>query len=466
MARGEKIDGLIRWVERDQWQEPFGEVIEQHLGDACAEAGIAIANIIDILGEPHFRSLWGCAFEDFLGRRLEDGRNVTDDYLERRGWKESARTRAYMAALRDSVPSLYEVSDIVRGRGFSVRDLIRGGEPVAVEEHSGSRNIQQWDRIAARLVWIRGQPTFTGMLLRYRHETAAKLTQLLELLKKRAMDEIDKMGRELDVQGIEALAFELDPKDEVLRSAAFVFTQFWLADALDQVLNPTLPEIVNAEGEPFEFVTATWPLAKGCRLDGVRRALDTAPMLEPADRDVWNWIQAEPARRPAEPSKGIQLQTTDSEGVALQGTVELDGRKVTLTVNSAGRFERGRALVEGRLAGKLGEPTVERHSAEALLQQGKTTKTASRPERLPPEEEREIIREAMDRHYREAIDEPVGMLDNRSPRDLARTPEGRERVVEWLKYLENQSGLRGAENAADYDFGWLWAELGLIDRRR
>jgi len=466
MARGEKIDGLIRWVERDQWQEDFGEVIEQHLGDACAEAGIGIAGIVDILGEPHFRSLWGCAFEDFLGRRLEDGRNVTDDYLKRRGWKESARTRAYMAALRDSVPSLYEVSDIVRGHGFSVRDLIRGGEPVAVEEHSGSRNIQPWDRIAARLVWVKGEPTFTGMLLRYRHETAAKLHEMLEKLEARALQEIAEMGRELGVEGIEALAHEVGHQDELLRSAAFVFSHFWLADALDQVLNPTLPEIVNAEGEPFELVTATWPLAKGCRVAGVRHALDEAPMLEPVDRDVWNWIQTEPVPRPGQPTKGIQLQTTDSEGVSLLGTVELDGRKVSLTVNSAGRFERGRALVEGLLDGKLGEPTIERHSAEELMQQPKPAKAAARPRLLPPDEEKQLIREAMDRHYRQAIDEPVGMLGDRAPRDLVRTAAGREQVIEWLKYLENQAGQRGVEGLAEYDFGWLWAELGLADRRR
>jgi hypothetical protein len=44
------------------------------------------------------------AFEDFLTREIVDGRNVVDDYLKRRGWRESASTKAYMRALRDSVP--------------------------------------------------------------------------------------------------------------------------------------------------------------------------------------------------------------------------------------------------------------------------------------------------------------------------------------------------------------------------
>ena len=47
--------------------------------------------------------LWGCAFEDFLSRNLKGGRNFVEDYLRRRGWKESASNRGYMTALRSSV---------------------------------------------------------------------------------------------------------------------------------------------------------------------------------------------------------------------------------------------------------------------------------------------------------------------------------------------------------------------------
>ena len=71
-------------------------------------------------------TLWGCAFEDFLTRDLEpDGRNLVEDYLKRRGWKETAQTKAYMKELRTSVMSLYEVSEIVPGQSLRARDLIR-----------------------------------------------------------------------------------------------------------------------------------------------------------------------------------------------------------------------------------------------------------------------------------------------------------------------------------------------------
>ena len=58
-----------------------------------------------------------------------DGRNVVDDYLKRRAWKEPAAIKRYLEALRRSTMSVYEVIDTTPGSHFVVRDLVRGGEP-------------------------------------------------------------------------------------------------------------------------------------------------------------------------------------------------------------------------------------------------------------------------------------------------------------------------------------------------
>ena len=115
--------------------------------------GLAFEEIDDALGGSWVPTLWGCAFEDFLTRRFEpDDENPVEIYLRRHGWKERALTRSYMAALQTSVMSLYEVSDLMPGQSFRARDLIRGGEPVLVSEHTATRTLKPWDRIAARIV--------------------------------------------------------------------------------------------------------------------------------------------------------------------------------------------------------------------------------------------------------------------------------------------------------------------------
>jgi hypothetical protein len=74
----------------------------------------------------------------------------------------------------------------------------------------------------------------------------------------------------------------------------------------------------------------------------------------------------------------------------------------------------------------------------------------------------------LDKQYREILDEPVGMLGNISPRAATRTKKGREKVAEWLKYLEYRSA--NSQNPQDpmatYDFGWMWRELNVEDLRR
>src|SRR5215213_4122682 len=107
-------------------------------------------------------AVWASAFEDMLAREFDDGSNIVDDYLKRRGWKETASVRTYLAALRDSVVSLYEVSDVVPGTSFRARDLVRGGEPVLISERSASRTLKQWHRFAGRVVQVGQQTQISG----------------------------------------------------------------------------------------------------------------------------------------------------------------------------------------------------------------------------------------------------------------------------------------------------------------
>jgi hypothetical protein len=106
-------------------------LLHRHVAPVCAKFDVAVDELPELI-EDQYPTVWGCVFEDFLGRNLDGGRNIVDEYLKRRGWKESVSNKAYMAALRSSVMSLYEVSDIVRDASFLARDLLRGGETVRV----------------------------------------------------------------------------------------------------------------------------------------------------------------------------------------------------------------------------------------------------------------------------------------------------------------------------------------------
>jgi hypothetical protein len=65
------------------------------------------------------------------------------------------------------------------------------------------------------------------------------------------------------------------------------------------------------------------------------------------------------------------------------------------------------------------------------------------------------------------LDDPISSLGNQSPRKAAKTGKGREKVIGWLKMLENHSAQHGRDDpVGSYDFTWIWKELGFRDERR
>jgi hypothetical protein len=95
------VEGLIKWIKGDEWRNDFDAVFDRHVGPACRGAGVEPEELADIIGDHGMTVLWGCAFEDFVSSGSGE-RNVADEYLKRRGWKESAGARAYIRALRTS----------------------------------------------------------------------------------------------------------------------------------------------------------------------------------------------------------------------------------------------------------------------------------------------------------------------------------------------------------------------------
>jgi len=127
------FDGLEKWMVRGPWPEYFQETIDDHLHAYCDAHDLdTFDELADKIGQHWASTLNDIAMNDFLSRETEDG-NVVDLYLKRRGWNEKAIPKAYLRRIRESVMSLYEVSDIEQGKSFLSRDLILGGDPVRVE---------------------------------------------------------------------------------------------------------------------------------------------------------------------------------------------------------------------------------------------------------------------------------------------------------------------------------------------
>jgi hypothetical protein len=469
VTNARSLQGLIKWLTRAEWRDRFAEVYDWHLLPACRRTGFDAEEVVAILGENWFTTtVWGCAFEDFLTRVGADGRNVVDDYLKRRGWKESVSARAYMSALRSSVMSLYEVSDVVQDTSFRARDLVRGGDSILISERSATRSLKQWDRIATRIIQLGSQTHIGGAVLPYDRDASEKVLKVLRSAgtAKERQKLADLVGRDVNDPTI-TNAFS---QAALLRASAPAITTVWLIDIIDRATTPEIPEVRNAEGDELLLCTLHYPVAAGASADDIQLALSRCAELRPASATFWNWIGPE---RPAtvlgeqkQPLKSQTFSTMMDDGALVLGNVELKDQALILSVNSQARADRGRALLSEVLDGFVGQPLVEMQTLEQCM----ATRDFAPPPRLnlSAQERRTIIHDGLDRHYRGLLDQPIPVLGNKSPRAAVKTAKGRTKVIDWLKTLENHTAHMAGHNdeMANYDFSWLWTELGVTELRR
>ncbi|MCW1410858.1 MULTISPECIES: hypothetical protein [Rhizobium] len=448
MPTSHDLKGLMKFLAREEWRECFDEVFYDHFGPVLDAGDMDFDDIGEILGEVWAMTLWGCAFEDFLTQDFEvEGGNIVDEYLKRRGWKENAQAKSYMKALRTSVMSLYEVSEIELGKSLIARDLLRGGDPIAVSEGTATKTLKQWDRIAARIVPLMGKNVFAGALLPFTPQATDAL-----------FDGLRQMFGKKNAKKLPAI------KDEELQPAASMFTLSWLFDALERAMG--LPSVQNADGDELIFHDVRFPLASGVTQKDLAARVSTIPGMSQENAKFWNWLEQKPkhgARKRSPPS----FDTTMENGARVLGNIELKGKFLHLSTNSAERAQNGTTLIQQALGDLVRAPLTEIRTVEQMMAERPAREKEEPGSEIPPEIAEQVVHQFMDRQYRETLDQPVGMLGNKTPRQAAKSATGREKVAGWLKYLENQSSRHPpADPMATYSFEWMWHELGVIDLRQ
>jgi len=453
------LTGLIKFLARDDWKSCFEAVLGEHFGPVMQEFDLEYEAIGATLGGGWDMTLWGVAFEDFLGRRFEpDGRNIVDEYLKRRGWNESAPTKTYMRGLRNSIMSLYEAGAIVPGQSFLARDLVRGGEPVLISERTATRSLKEWDRIAARIV-VQGQKRIlAGGLLPFTFEGSETLMANLQ------EDIQSPRGTRLAPSVKKPLI-----ADDMLREMAPLFTSTWLSDALPKALGLSRPTLHNSDGDEVVFHEVQFPLASQTTLNELSERLTAISSLHRENEAFWNWLDEPAPARPSEFNNNAKnvlgWNVTMEDGRTVLGTIEIKERSLVVNVNSAARAEHAISMLRPALGGLVASPLTQIQTVEQMMAQQRNHPRST--SEVPPEIQTKLVHATLDKQYRALLEQPVPMLGNLTPRAAARTNSGREKLAVWLKHLENRSRQPEATDPmATYDFAWLWRELKVEYLRR
>jgi len=386
---GHDLSGIIKWCAREDWRPRVDAVTAEHFEPAMKAFGLDFQEIGEALGETWAVTLWGCAFEDFLTRRFGPGdENPVEVYLRRRGWKEPLTARTYMAALRTSLMSLYEASDIIPGQSFRARDLVRGGDPVVVSERTATRTLKTWDRVAARLVEHNGRMILAGGLLSFTLEASNGLFSRLR-------DHASDAGALKGWRG----------SDEDLRRAAPLFTAAWLFDVLPRALRINPPKLFNSDGDEIVFHRVNFPLTKAASADAIAARLDQLAELRQASAMFWNWLGGRAASDAmAKGLKGLTFNSTMDDGSPVLGTVEVNERFVLLEANSRARAQRGTAMLAAALGDLVGSPLTKIQTMEQLQAAAPRRKPDEAAAAIPPEVQEKLVHEFLDQHYRASLE--------------------------------------------------------------
>ena len=167
------LDGIVRFMTDDGWSEEMRLRLEAHLQPTCEAMGIAMEQLPSLLEGDVYAMLVTCVVEDLMTRTAADGRNLTEAYLKRHGWKQSGIVRRQLQALRQSKAGLYEVTDTNPGEGLTLRNLLAPKETLDVVAGQLSTVLPVGVPVGARVLRVDGEAILGGGVLPFEdHMTA------------------------------------------------------------------------------------------------------------------------------------------------------------------------------------------------------------------------------------------------------------------------------------------------------
>lgn len=347
-----------------------------------------------------------------------DGRSMMDIFLEREGRKLGSGEWNYLQGMRGSHLRLYEILDVKIDEGFEVRDLW-DDRRLYVRERSATRYIVTWNLVVAR-AGLAGDGELIFETLPYVFPPAAKD----DLLK--GLREAHRMYmREFPEKNIEAF----------FHTRAPVFHQLWL----ERVALPPRPKFITGDGEPFIFAKAIFDL-----LDRHAAISSLAERDDIVDHGDGSYVWLEPAGN-------FQRSV---------GTMIIEEKRVMFETTSQKRAERARDELPSLLRGAVRFRAISYEDVEQAIKHAPPTSKKKEPD-VPIDDQRKILGEFYEQHYRKWLDEPVPALGGRTPRHAARLKTVRPKLIMLLKDFESRSERQRRSGEIAYDFSWMWVELGL-----
>ncbi len=392
--------------------------LAEYAGQEFPAAWRELRRDIDRIGAPMIFTapLWVYAFEI-------EGRTVADAFLADRSQQCSSEERRWLQSQGKAWLSVWEVEDAEPGRSMDLRDLL-SGERRRVRETAASRDLAMRDAILARIV-DHDRMSLLG----------AGHPRLLQPFD--AADVVDDVLRGLRSDrpvSVDQLRQPVFCRDLIVKWEEAVEEQ--------DSLYSQPPELRNRDGDPVLPTVDRFDV-EAAETAEIRRLIG---QLEGAKR--------EPSKAGVATYAFLQSDDTLQEGeMTVIGWVRIDRKTLRIETNSEKRADALRQRIEAACQDRIRHRERE-HGDLSDLDIGPGT-----PMEAPSPEEEHYAAAHKARHYNEWPDLPLPALDGMTPRECARTADGRRDLDLLLNHMENQE--HRTAPGKPFDFSVIRDELGL-----
>ena len=310
------------------------------------------------------------------------------------------------------------------GRGFLLKDVLTG-EEIDVLERSASKDAREGDILFGRVATV-GDISMLFGCSAYAFPPDYK-PSIIDL-------------RKWMRQGRRKITPEMLGECEADIRKAYL-------DLSQSLFRP--PTLCNTDGEPFDMQTLHYGIDSAERafagLAGLCVTESEAELRAPAKRDARGAVTRVEIPWTREGYNKSALDTT------VLGFLNIEGKTLRVTVNSAARAGRIRREIESRLGAGARFKTAVIQSGEVMMKEARDR--ASRP--APPRKDEDLMRnpevraklaEMVAAHWEGWVDEKIPALGGKTPRQAVKTADGRESVEALLRSAERRA-------AGDRDMG-------------
>jgi hypothetical protein len=357
-------------------------------------------------------------------------------FLEREGRRLAPREREWLEACGRAWLSAWEVVDVFPGRGLHLRDLLTGEER-GVTERLATQGLRPRLAICARVVDAAGVAVLAGC-----HP--------------RALDPLAVDGVASEVRRILRAGRNPIPAERLRGEFCETLLEIW-RDAVEELDRRPPPRLENTDGDPLQDTLDRFRLEPGARreveaalgaIDGFR--IESLPDPDAAVATVFRAVRD-------------KTSVAGMDSVTL-GSIEIDAIEVRVRTNSERRADDLRSRIEAACGRLLVHAGRERRDLRDMLPSAAARRATEGEAATDPEEHEELdaaVLQFKRRHYAAWPDEPVPALDGLTPRQAARRPEARRRLVALLKDFEMSEARERPGRRFDVDE--LRRELGIGD---